>query len=124
MTVQLMNPTGTVTAVSAGWSDVDLPGPNYIGVADQIGTPSGAAPTWTTSNGHATAAALAFQLGTVTNGSGYSLAVGPNTGTGLSQAIYYVPNIVGGTNTVTVTFNQPAALCGRSCHGIQRREYD
>jgi hypothetical protein len=26
----------------------------------------------------------------------------------MTQAIYYVPNIKGGSNTVTVTFNQPA----------------
>ena len=38
----------------------------------------------------------------------YSLAVGPTSGTGLRQSIYYAANIVGGTNTVTVTFNQAA----------------
>ena len=38
-----------------------------------------------------------------------SLAVGPTSGTGLSQSIYYAPNIAGGSNTVTVTFNQAAA---------------
>jgi len=85
-----------------------FPGPDYIGIADKIQTSSGAAPTWTTSNGHASGAALAFQLGSTTTGSGYTLAVGPSAGTGLSQAIYYAPNIVGGTNTVTVTFDQPA----------------
>ena len=107
--VQLVNPTGTVTAVSSGWGNTDFPGPNYVGSADKIGTSSGAAPTWTTSSGHATGAALAFQLGTTGGGSGYTLAAGPNTGTGLSQAIYYLPNIKAGLNTVTVTFNQPAA---------------
>ena len=106
--VQLVNPTGSVTAVSSGWGGTDFPGPDYIGIADEIQTSSGAAPTWTTSNGHASGAALAFQLGTVTSGSGYTLAVGPSTGPGLSQAIYYAPNIKAGSNTVTVIFNQPA----------------
>ena len=37
------------------------------------------------------------------------LALGPTTGTGLSESIYYAKNIVGSnTNTVTVTFNQGA----------------
>jgi Concanavalin A-like lectin/glucanases superfamily/Domain of unknown function (DUF1929)/IPT/TIG domain/Bacterial Ig domain len=39
----------------------------------------------------------------------YSLAIGPTSGTGLRQSIYYAANIVGGSNTVTVTFNQAAA---------------
>ena len=38
----------------------------------------------------------------------YSLAIGPTSGTGLRQSIYYAANIVGGSNTVTVTFNQAA----------------
>ena len=42
-------------------------------------------------------------------GNNYSLAIGPTKGTGLQQSIYYAANIVGGTNTVTVTFNQAAA---------------
>ncbi|HVU48850.1 MAG TPA: IPT/TIG domain-containing protein [Terracidiphilus sp.] len=42
-------------------------------------------------------------------GNKYSLAVGPTTGRGLRQSIYYAPNIVAGANTVTVTFNQAAA---------------
>ena len=42
-------------------------------------------------------------------GNTYSLAVGPTSGTGLRQSIYYSANIVGGSNTVTVTFNQAAA---------------
>jgi hypothetical protein len=41
-------------------------------------------------------------------GNVYQLAIGPTTGTGLRQAIYYAPSIVGGANTVTVTFNQAA----------------
>jgi hypothetical protein len=32
------------------------------------------------------------------------------TGTGLRQALYYAKNVVGGTNTVTVAFNQAAAF--------------
>jgi hypothetical protein len=39
----------------------------------------------------------------------YSLAIGPTSGTGLRQSIYYAPDIVGGSNTVTVTFSQAAA---------------
>jgi hypothetical protein len=42
-------------------------------------------------------------------GNPYSLAVGPTTGKGLRQSIYYAPNIAGGTNKVTVTFNQAPA---------------
>jgi hypothetical protein len=38
----------------------------------------------------------------------YSLAIGPTSGTALRQSIYYASNIVGGSNTVTVTFNQAA----------------
>jgi hypothetical protein len=41
-------------------------------------------------------------------GNTYTLAIGPTTGTGLRQSIYYAPNIRGGSNTVTVTFNQAA----------------
>ena len=43
-------------------------------------------------------------------GNTYSLAIGPTSGTALRQSIYYAPNIKGGSNTVTVTFNQPAAF--------------
>ena len=42
-------------------------------------------------------------------GNTYSLAIGPTSGTALQQSIYYAANIVGGTNTVTVTFSQAAA---------------
>jgi hypothetical protein len=41
-------------------------------------------------------------------GNSYALAVGPTSGTGLRQSIYYAKNIAGGSNTVTVTFNQAA----------------
>jgi hypothetical protein len=41
-------------------------------------------------------------------GNVYTLAIGPTTGTGLSQSIYFAANIKGGSNTVTVTFNQAA----------------
>jgi hypothetical protein len=41
-------------------------------------------------------------------GNSYSLAIGPTTGIGLRQSIYYASNILGGSNTVTVTFNQAA----------------
>ena len=43
-------------------------------------------------------------------GNTYALAIGPTSGTGLQQSIYYANNIVGAaTNTVTVTFSQAAA---------------
>jgi IPT/TIG domain len=41
-------------------------------------------------------------------GNNYSLAIGPTSGTGLRQSIYYAANIVGGGNTVTVQFSQAA----------------
>ncbi len=42
-------------------------------------------------------------------GNSYSLAIGPTSGPGLLQSIYYAANIASGSNTVTVTFNQAAA---------------
>jgi Galactose oxidase-like, Early set domain/IPT/TIG domain len=39
----------------------------------------------------------------------YSPAIGVTSGTNLRQSIYYASNIAGGTNTVTVTFNQSAS---------------
>ena len=42
-------------------------------------------------------------------GNTYSLAIGPTSGTALRQSIYYAPNIVAGSNTVTVTLSQAAA---------------
>ena len=41
-------------------------------------------------------------------GNNYVLAIGPTSGTALRQSIYYLSNIVGGNNTVTVTFSQSA----------------
>src|SRR5207248_1541417 len=41
-------------------------------------------------------------------GNPYSLAIGPTSGTGLRQSIYYAASIKGGSNTVTVMFNQTA----------------
>jgi hypothetical protein len=43
-------------------------------------------------------------------GNNYTLAIGPTSGTALRQSIYYAANIVGGNNTVTVTFSQAAAF--------------
>jgi len=43
-------------------------------------------------------------------GNTYNLAIGPTTGTGLRQSIYYAPNIKSGSNTVTVTFSQAVAF--------------
>ena len=43
-------------------------------------------------------------------GNNYILAIGPTSGTALRQSIYYAANIVGGANTVTVTFNQAAVV--------------
>jgi hypothetical protein len=50
-------------------------------------------------------------VGTVSDslGNAYTRAVGPTTTTGVSESIYYAKNIAGGSNTVTVTFNQAAA---------------
>ena len=47
---------------------------------------------------------------TDSRGNTYTLAIGPTTGTGLRQSIYYAKNIAAGSNTVTVTFNQAAAF--------------
>ena len=46
---------------------------------------------------------------TDSRGNSYSQAGTMVTGTGIRQAIYYAKNIVGGSNTVTVAFNQAAA---------------
>src|SRR6266852_2563140 len=46
---------------------------------------------------------------TGSRGNTYARAVGPTTGTALSQSIYYAKNIIAGSNTVTVVFNQTAA---------------
>jgi hypothetical protein len=40
----------------------------------------------------------------------YTLAVGPTTGTGLQQSIYYARNIAPGGNTVTVAFSKAAVF--------------
>ncbi len=42
-------------------------------------------------------------------GNAYARAIGPTAGTALTQSIYYAKNIVGGSNTVTVTFSKAAA---------------
>jgi hypothetical protein len=47
---------------------------------------------------------------TDTRGNTYTLAIGPTTGTGLRQSIYYAKAIAAGSNTVTVTFNKAAAF--------------
>ena len=46
---------------------------------------------------------------TDSRGNTYTMAIGPTTGTGLRQSIYYAKNIAAGSNTVTVKFNQAAA---------------
>jgi len=46
---------------------------------------------------------------TDTQGNTYTPAVGPTSTTGLQQSIYYAKNTIGGSNKVTVTFNQAAA---------------
>ena len=43
-------------------------------------------------------------------GNPYALAAGPVKGTALSQSIYYAKNILGGSNSVTATFNKAAAF--------------
>ena len=45
---------------------------------------------------------------TDTQGNTYIPAVGPTSTTGLQQTIYYAKNIIGGSNKVTVKFNQAA----------------
>jgi len=47
---------------------------------------------------------------TDSRGNSYALAIGPTSGTGLRQSIYYAKNIAAGSNTVTVKFNQAAAF--------------
>ena len=47
---------------------------------------------------------------TDTRGNTYTLAIGPTTGTGLRQSIYYAKNIAAGSNTVTVNFSNAAAF--------------
>jgi hypothetical protein len=41
-------------------------------------------------------------------GNTYVLAAGPVKGTAVTQSVYYAKNILGGSNSVTVTFNQAA----------------
>jgi hypothetical protein len=43
-------------------------------------------------------------------GNSYALAVGPVKGTAVTQSIYYAKNILGGINSVTVTFSKAAAF--------------
>ena len=43
-------------------------------------------------------------------GNQYSLAAGPVKGTGLTQSIYYAKNILGGSNSVIVTFSKSASF--------------
>ncbi len=43
------------------------------------------------------------------NRNSYSLAIGPTSGTGVRQSIYYAKSIAGGSNMVTVTFSKAAA---------------
>ena len=45
---------------------------------------------------------------TDSGGNAYVLAVGPVTGSGGRESIYYAKNIAGGSNTVTVTFDHAA----------------
>ena len=47
---------------------------------------------------------------TDSRGNAYALAIGPTSGTGLRQSIYYAKNIAAGTNTVTVNFSQAAVF--------------
>ena len=43
-------------------------------------------------------------------GNQYALAAGPVKGTGLTQSIYYAKNILGGSNSVIVTFSKTASF--------------
>jgi hypothetical protein len=46
---------------------------------------------------------------TDSKGNTYALAVGPTKATALTESIYYAKNIAGGSNTITVKFNQTAS---------------
>jgi hypothetical protein len=83
------------TPVSAAQVTVTYPGPQTIGNFNVVVV------GWndTTST---------VQSVTDSAGNSYSLAIGPTSGTGLRQSIYYAPNIKGGSNTVSVVFNQTA----------------
>jgi IPT/TIG domain len=50
-----------------------------------------------------------IQSVTDSKGNVYTRAIGPTTGTGLRQSIYYAKNVPAGSNSVTVAFNQAAA---------------
>ena len=56
-------------------------------------------------------------------GNTYAQAAGLVTGSAERQAIYYAKNIAGGSNTVTVAFNQAARIRGRAHPGVQRTGY-
>jgi hypothetical protein len=43
-------------------------------------------------------------------GNSYALAIGPTTGTGLRQSVYYAKNVAAGSNTVTVAFSKATAF--------------
>ena len=53
--------------------------------------------------------AAAVQSVKDSGGNTYNLAIGPTSGSGIQQSIYYASRIVGGSNTVTVTFSTAAA---------------
>src|SRR5712692_2418408 len=83
------------TPVSAAQVTVTYPGPQTIGDLNVVVV------GWndTTST---------VQSVTDSAGNPYSLAIGPTSGTGLRQSIYYAANIKGGSNTVNVIFSQTA----------------
>jgi uncharacterized repeat protein (TIGR01451 family) len=85
-------PQGTASSVSASYASSQTAGDLNVVV---IGTND---------------ATSVVQSVTDTAGNAYSLALGPTTGTGLRQSIYYAPNIRAGANTVTVTFTAAAAF--------------
>ncbi len=57
---------------------------------------------------------------TDSRGNTYTLAIGPTTGTGLRQSIYYAKNIAAGTNTVTVRIYASGSVPRCTGAGIQR----
>ena len=83
-------PGGTTASVSASYSSVQSAGDLNVVVV-----------SWKDST--STIQSVTDALGNV-----YSLAIGPNTGTGMRQSIYYAKNIHAGSNSVAVTFNQAA----------------
>ena len=66
--------------------------------------------------------AAAVQSVKDSGGNTYNLAIGPTSGSGMQQSIYYASRIVGGSNTVTVTFSTGGSVSGCTHSGISRSD--